>query len=994
MDIKKFKKLIFILLVKSLLVSASVFSETKFISGWTDGFSAYAIIERDGKQYRTDEYGPKVNNKLWEELSEEDRRKLLKVYWSPNLRIPHFGRDGNEKMANWINEAQGWTAVVENLKQKHANKEFPELKKFYDSALEIPYSNKCTDQKIIEEVQKSDLYKEAVQLRNLIQYDFETGKSIYQKMVNVKWQQVGVAVKGISAGLIPVIVDNFMTGFITNGASKVSELVANTYQFAQQIVDKAKNNKDISPAEIIKDLEKLIEMMEKDATTAKEIVEQNIEKLKNINNQIDALCEEISKKKKEKEEEYKENIKKTQSVGKVDIVITSYAEDEEKRTEEIRKKATAICEELAKEWNETMDEYRREVEEVYKKLEEVPEPKLPQGECRVLPLDLGSDCFSMNYSVSEIKSFLNDFPRAISEINSKIENLEEVKNMAERIIDTYVPRFKSIQERINGVIGDKKELWFYPLPCPPSSTTLTNIFGSLNNLIPSLEERKTKYEADLKLVETSYEIVKKGLEDRINWQKETIRSYDSLETNFINSYSQVIDAVYKLKKLHSSNEFFITKPGYVKPEIDFAKIKSLRNKLWAIKDDVKREKEIEKLVEKLKEIQKEENHQIMRLVIGQNNTDSDYEILMSFLENYTQGGIHCVPCFKKIKQDTLEVTGVNIKDPYYDIVKEMTNNDYTLWKTTGGWIITPESLRTNIDEAIAIISGRNEYYEKLSSILEKVNKNGRRWLDLSPEEFREEINIVNGEAYEIFIEGRNMGEVLENSPSYKIYNEIIAKTTSLSNEYYQKESLNRVKTELSSHLEGARNALSSKNINDYQQWIDILQSDIKPGSDADKLKSDAEVNRLITDAKNVIGEMKKEIEKEEKNLEQQANELIKEFYNRFKYAYETKNETLVISFLSDRWSSGDGTTLEDLQENLRNSFKVFNEIKYNISNLTIKKLSSEKYRVSYDLTIVGIIYKNNIKHEEKSTVEEEVIIDKSGKVKIFKTVSGKFWYME
>jgi hypothetical protein len=122
--------------------------------------------------------------------------------------------------------------------------------------------------------------------------------------------------------------------------------------------------------------------------------------------------------------------------------------------------------------------------------------------------------------------------------------------------------------------------------------------------------------------------------------------------------------------------------------------------------------------------------------------------------------------------------------------------------------------------------------------------------------------------------------------------------------------------------------------------------------------------------------------------------LIKAFYDKFKSAYESKNDSQVMSFISDEWSAGDGTTLSDLQENLRNSFSVFNEIRYNISNLNIEKLPDGNYKVTYDVTITGRIYENNIKHEEKSLVSEIVVIDKSGKVKIFKTLSGRFWYIE
>jgi len=142
-------------------------------------------------------------------------------------------------------------------------------------------------------------------------------------------------------------------------------------------------------------------------------------------------------------------------------------------------------------------------------------------------------------------------------------------------------------------------------------------------------------------------------------------------------------------------------------------------------------------------------------------------------------------------------------------------------------------------------------------------------------------------------------------------------------------------------------------------------------------------------------ERKKREEEENKKRISQEIQLIKDFYNKFKtYYYESRNDSQVMSLLSDEWSAGDGTTLSDLQENLRNSFNVFNEIRFNISNLNIEKSSDGKYKVSYDVTITGRIYENNIKHEEKSSVSELVVIDSSGRVRIYRTLNGRFWYIE
>ncbi len=125
-------------------------------------------------------------------------------------------------------------------------------------------------------------------------------------------------------------------------------------------------------------------------------------------------------------------------------------------------------------------------------------------------------------------------------------------------------------------------------------------------------------------------------------------------------------------------------------------------------------------------------------------------------------------------------------------------------------------------------------------------------------------------------------------------------------------------------------------------------------------------------------------------------EHVKEFYNKFKEAYESRNDPLLMSYLSDDWSAEDGTTLSDLQVHFSRIFRRFDQIKFNIQNLRIEPYHAqpETMLVSYDVVITSRIFQRNLKHEEKSSVTELVGFDKSGKVKIIKTLSGRFWYIE
>ncbi|MEJ5299087.1 MAG: hypothetical protein WHZ52_13735, partial [Armatimonadota bacterium] len=102
---------------------------------------------------------------------------------------------------------------------------------------------------------------------------------------------------------------------------------------------------------------------------------------------------------------------------------------------------------------------------------------------------------------------------------------------------------------------------------------------------------------------------------------------------------------------------------------------------------------------------------------------------------------------------------------------------------------------------------------------------------------------------------------------------------------------------------------------------------------------------------------------------------LKEFYNRFKQAYESRSEARLMGLIADSWSAGDGTTVDDLRDHFRNTFSVFNEIRVAISNVQGQKVGTDRWQVTYDITITGRIFDNNIKHEEKSSVTEEVQLD-------------------
>ncbi len=117
---------------------------------------------------------------------------------------------------------------------------------------------------------------------------------------------------------------------------------------------------------------------------------------------------------------------------------------------------------------------------------------------------------------------------------------------------------------------------------------------------------------------------------------------------------------------------------------------------------------------------------------------------------------------------------------------------------------------------------------------------------------------------------------------------------------------------------------------------------------------------------------------------------VKKMYEDFARAYESRNAAKVMSFIADDWSAGDGTTASDLDEQFNRIFRMFDEIKVDLTGLQIAGDGNGKYTASYNMAIKSRIYKKNIKREEDSSVYEHVEVTGSN-AKIKKTEAGGYW---
>ncbi|MEW5906044.1 MAG: hypothetical protein AB1734_04580 [Elusimicrobiota bacterium] len=118
---------------------------------------------------------------------------------------------------------------------------------------------------------------------------------------------------------------------------------------------------------------------------------------------------------------------------------------------------------------------------------------------------------------------------------------------------------------------------------------------------------------------------------------------------------------------------------------------------------------------------------------------------------------------------------------------------------------------------------------------------------------------------------------------------------------------------------------------------------------------------------------------------------VRAFYDKFRAAYEGRNAGAVMNLVSPDWSSGDEVgDFQELESSLRASFRLYDEIKYSVTGLKAESLGRGGWRACYEAAITSRIFKRNLKHEEKSSVCEE-LREEDGKLRIVRTLSGRYW---
>ncbi|TYQ16797.1 UNVERIFIED_CONTAM: Bacterial surface proteins containing Ig-like domains [Acetivibrio alkalicellulosi] len=271
----------------------------------SDGFRTFVEYEYMGRTYRSDKTGRIINLRAWQSMDEESRMRVMKNYaFSPRRRKADFGEHGSDEMTRWVNGVTGWTEAREIWRGRIAARDFPELEAFYTRKLEDIFQ-KPSFGHIPVDVRKSQDYQSLVQEINSLEEEFNLGKEAYETLVRARAQQIGNAFAAGSDKLIPVIIENFMVGHITRGASYVSEAIATGFGFILDtidlVIDKSRGE-DPDINSIINDLWAAIEELENISERAKNSVEKRISNINDLEEKVSKNIEETLENQEEKKE--------------------------------------------------------------------------------------------------------------------------------------------------------------------------------------------------------------------------------------------------------------------------------------------------------------------------------------------------------------------------------------------------------------------------------------------------------------------------------------------------------------------------------------------------------------------------------------------------------------------------------------------------------------------------------------------------------------------
>ena len=221
----------------------------------------YFTYKYNGMNVDSRNVGSKWNVSAFENMNESDRRKVALWYLPGADRTEQFGKDGVQKVVDYINDKSGWTNAWTVMRNRIGEKYLKELRPFYggnetegdpdsfftDEIVRLTTYNEGTPAyRVFNEFGNREESEEIIALNTCIPEMMDAGRDGYKACVNAYYQSISAGTKALSTYTLNLIVDNcivpgtFMTPSATMAGVRTAgyTLILTTRNFIRDSVSK------------------------------------------------------------------------------------------------------------------------------------------------------------------------------------------------------------------------------------------------------------------------------------------------------------------------------------------------------------------------------------------------------------------------------------------------------------------------------------------------------------------------------------------------------------------------------------------------------------------------------------------------------------------------------------------------------------------------------------------------------------------------------------
>lgn len=267
----------------------------------------------------------------------------------------------------------------------------------------------------------------------------------------------------------------------------------------------------------------------------------------------------------------------------------------------------------------------------------------------------------------------------------------------------------------------------------------------------------------------------------------------------------------------------------------------------------------------------------------------------------------------------------------------------------------------------------------MEELYRKLQGESGKMLAMGPGPFRDASNRYSEQAYRLYQQANSEGNVLPKSRVATAYNLIIGMLSNIASTFYARERLANAEASLQGAIEGIRNFLGSPEQLGgpamAQQWMDSIPA--TKNALEESVRSNATIQGLVKQLEAFLPALREAVYKVDPNTLARDTQAIQGMYQDFVSAYQGKNLPGLLRFLAPEWRTADGSDIRDMEDILRNSFRVFDEIVFKISNIRIQRVDAV-YQVSYRSSLTGKSRRMQKNHNEESDVVDTVQMTSEG----------------